>query len=211
MHEIKTLHEIENVDCFFVDVYGVLYDGRNYYPWALNICKELLQQGKQIYILSNATTVSSHFIEKHAHLGLIQGIHYTDIITSGDVFKDKLEHGYLNELIGSEGKWTLIGRSNERLMSSIQDRFTPKMCQASLVYFGALQENGKTFATIDPYLPHVLEALEYQLPAICANPDYYAFDGSFKHVVQGSLAKWYDEQFLLLGQASLQMLCKQPR
>lgn len=194
LHQINSLTDIRDADCFFVDVYGVLYDGRAYYPRALDICRQLMENGQAIYVLSNATTVSSHFIEKHARLGFIKGVHYTDIITSGDVFQQKLENGFLNEVVGPNGKWTLIGRPNERLMASVMNRFTPDMDKAAVVYFGALQENGRTFASIDPYLPHTQEALKHHLPVICANPDYYAFDGDFKHVVQGSLAKWYEEQ-----------------
>ncbi len=194
MHQINSLTDIKDADCFFVDVYGVLYDGRAYYPWALDICHRLMENGQAIYVLSNATTVSSHFIEKHARLGFIKGVHYTDIITSGDVFGQKLKNGFLNDVVGPDGKWTLIGRPNDRLMAPVIDRFTPEMDKAAVVYFGALQENGRTFATIDPYLPRTQEALKHHLPAICANPDYYAFDGDFKHVVQGSLAQWYEEQ-----------------
>ncbi len=191
--QLNSLTDLTDVDCFFVDVYGVLYNGQAYYPWALDICRRLIQSGKTIYILSNATTVSDHFIEKHAQLGFIKGVHYTDIITSGDVLRHKLEHGFLTDIVGSTGLWTLIGRPNERLTERVADRFTPDMDKASVIYLGALQENGQGFATIDPFLPAVQKALAKHLPIICANPDYFAFAGDFKHVVQGYLAKWYED------------------
>lgn len=197
MQQISSLTDIASLaDVFFIDVYGVLWNGQAYYPKALQICETLLKQGKKIYVLSNATTVGSHFKEKHALKGFVQGIHYTDVITSGDVMKDKLEkQHFMDEVTGSdEGLWTLIGRPNERLLSSVMNRYTNDMDKASAVYFGSLEKEGHFFETIDPYLPTAMRALQKGLPVICANPDYFAFIGDRKHVGQGFLARWYESQ-----------------
>ncbi len=193
LSRINSLQEISDVDCFFVDVYGVLYDGQTYYPSALDICKQMIRCGKQVYILSNLTSISSYFIKKHSSFGFIKGVHYTDITTSGDILKNKLDNGFLTQITGAQGKWSLIGCPNELLMGGVMERFTPDFQEASVIYLGSLQENEKKFATIDPFLPNLSKALKRHIPLICANPDYYALDGSFKHVTQGALAKWYED------------------
>lgn len=200
MQTINSLIDIANsVDVFFIDVFGVLWSGEAFYPDALNVCEQLMRLNKCIYILSNATTINEHFKEKHTANGFIQGIHYTDVITSGDVLKNKLDtQHFLDEVTGSEfGKYLLVGRPNDKLLASVLSRQTSNIDEAKAIYLGALQTKDSTqdihYATIDPFVPMVEEALKKGLPAICSNPDYFAFHGTFRHVTQGSLGKWYEE------------------
>ena len=196
MQVITSLLQIsDTVDVFFIDVYGVLWSGEKFYPPALEVCQKLLKLGKRIYILSNATTVGTHFKEKRAKDGFIQGVHYTDVITSGDVMKNKLEtQNFLNEVIGNDsGKYLLIGLPNDRLLKSVLDRQTLDVNKAQTVYIGALRGNGVYYTDLSPYLDIAQKALEKGLPAICSNPDYFAFHGNLKHVTSGSLGKWYEE------------------
>lgn len=196
MKVITSLLQIaDETDAFFIDVYGVLWSGEAFYPPALEICQKLITMGKKIYVLSNATTIGSHFKEKREKDGFIQGIHYTDVITSGDVMKNKLEtQGFLNEVIGNDyGKYLLIGLPNDRLLKSVLDRQTLNVNEAEAVYIGALRGNGVYYTDLSPYLEVAQKALSRGLPAICSNPDYFAFHGNLKHVTSGSLGKWYEE------------------
>lgn len=194
MQKIDSLMKVPDVDAFFIDVYGVLYDGLHYYPRAVATCRQLMKKGVRVYVVSNATTVSSYFKQKHAQKGFIQWKDYTDVVTSGDVLKAQLEQGFLDTVAGKRGKWTLMGRPNPLLTESIAARWTDDMDKAQAVYVGALEENGRYFATLSRYLPTAKKALKLGLPIICANPDYYAFEKDFKHVVQGLLAKWYEDK-----------------
>ena len=196
MQVITSLLQISNsTDVFFIDVYGVLWSGEEFYPSALEVCKKLISIGKRIYVLSNATTIGSHFKEKRAKDGFIQGIHYTDVITSGDVLKNKLDtQNFLNEVIGNEkGKYLLIGLPNEHLLESVLNRQTLDADKAQAVYIGALRGHNIYYTDLSPYLNIAQKALEKGLPAICSNPDYFAFHGNLKHVTSGSLGKWYEE------------------
>lgn len=194
LHPINSLMELPEIESFLIDVFGVLYNGVSYYPHALEITRKLKEQGKKITVISNATTVGDYFIEKHEKLGFIKGVHYDDIVTSGDVLKKKLADGFLDEVAGKKGTYALIGRANDRLLADVLSRQVDEIKDASAIYLGALQVNDQYFATIDPFIPYAQEALDLGLPAICANPDYYAFKEDFKHVVQGLLAKWYEDR-----------------
>ena len=196
MQVITSLLQIaEKTDVFFIDVYGVLWSGEKFYPSALDVCQKLIEMGKKTYVLSNATTIGSHFKEKREKDGFIQGIHYTDVITSGDVMKNKLEkQGFLNELIGNDyDKYLLVGLPNDRLLQSVLNRQTLNINEARAVYIGALRGNGIYYTDLSPYLDVAQKALAKGLPAICSNPDYFAFHGDLKHVTSGSLGKWYEE------------------
>ena len=200
MQQINSLLDIaDSVDAFFIDVFGVLWDGGAFYPDALTVCEKLIKQGKSIYILSNTTTISSHFKEKHIPHGFLQDVHYTDVISSGDVCKYKLENeNLMDELTKSKnGKYLLIGRPNDQLLASVLSRQTLDVNEADAVYFGALQEKKgdqlimhETTANFEPLAQ---QAIDRHLPALCSNPDYFAFNQGFKYATQGSLAKWYEE------------------
>ena len=197
MQTIDSLSALaDKIDVFFIDVYGVLWNGKAFYPKALEICQDLIKQGKRIYILSNATTIGSHFKEKHISNGFLQGVHYTDVITSGDVLKDKLEReDFLTQVAGSnKGKYLLIGLPNDRLLGSVLSRQTLNVDEAAVVYIGALRTaDYQYYETLAPFLDLAQKALEKKLPAICSNPDYYAFHGKMKHVTSGLLGKWYED------------------
>lgn len=197
MQTIDSLSALaDKIDVFFIDVYGVLWNGKAFYPKALEICQDLIKQGKRIYILSNATTIGSHFKEKHISNGFLQGVHYTDVITSGDVLKDKLEReDFLTQVAGSnKGKYLLIGLPNDRLLSSVLSRQTLNVDEAAVVYIGALRTaDYQYYETLAPFLDLAQKALDKKLPAICSNPDYYAFHGKMKHVTSGLLGKWYED------------------
>ena len=197
MQTIDSLSALaDKIDVFFIDVYGVLWNGKAFYPKALEICQDLIKQGKRIYILSNATTIGSHFKEKHISNGFLQGVHYTDVITSGDVLKDKLEReDFLTQVAGSnKGKYLLIGLPNDRLLGSVLSRQTLNVDEAAVVYIGALRTaDYQYYETLAPFLDLAQKALDKKLPAICSNPDYYAFHGKMKHVTSGLLGKWYED------------------
>jgi len=65
--------------------------------------------------------------------------------------------------------------------------------EAQAVYIGALRGQGVYYTDLSPYLDVAQKALEKGLPAICSNPDYFAFHGDLKHVTSGALGKWYEE------------------
>lgn len=200
MKKIKSLLDITSFyHVFIIDVFGVLWDGKAFYPSALKVCQELMSLGKKIYILSNATTISSHFKEKHKKNGFIQGEHYTDVITSGDVFQYKLiQENFLDKVAGSAtGKYLLIGRPNDKLLASVLDRQTDRVEEASAVYLGALEVKdslrNERFKKITSFLPIMQKVLDKKLPVICSNPDFFSMIGAEKYVTQGSLAQYYEQ------------------
>ena len=200
MKDINSLLDIaDTTDAFFIDVFGVLWDGFVFYPKALNICQQLIKRKKRIYVLSNTTMLGSHFKEKHISHGFIQGVHYTDVITSGDVLKYALERQYfLDTLLNSKtAKFLLIGRPNDSVLASVLHRQTQDITQAKAVYIGSLQlyQNNTWVSQLDiqPFIPFAQKALDHNIPCICANPDYFAFVNNQKIVTQGNLAQWYED------------------
>jgi ribonucleotide monophosphatase NagD (HAD superfamily) len=84
--EIKKniLDLIDLYDSFFVDMYGVLYDGVSLYSDTLDTMKKLRSFGKKIIILSNSTQVALDAKLGYSQRGMFDGIHYDEVITSGE-------------------------------------------------------------------------------------------------------------------------------
>ena len=197
---INSLLDIaDQVDTFFLDMFGVLWDGEQFYPQALTACQQLMQQHKKVYILTNTTMGAAEFRQQYLPFNLIPGVHYTDVLTSGDVLQDQLDHhAVLDKITSSKsGKYFVIGLPNNVAFHNFVSRQASKISEAKAIYFGASQiKQGNKYVrleTLDIFLPQLEQGLALNLPAICANPDYFAFVGQKKCLTQGSLGKWYED------------------
>ncbi len=196
-HEIKkidNIFDVPNVNAFFFDMYGVLWDGVGLYDDVASVLIQLREEGKKVYILSNQTVTRECFIEKRAKQGLVWGLHYDDVITSGEVCLQALKKGLFERLTGKQDYcFCEIGLPNKALFESFKSHETDSVEQADVIYIGSLP--GTSRFKLDENLLEPLEkALNRQLPAICANPDVYVMDGATKHFAQGKMARWYEEQ-----------------
>lgn len=191
---IASLREItDEFDTFFVDMYGVIWDGSDVYPGVKEVFAELRGLGKKIIILSNATTVSPHFMDKMNEKGFLRGVHYDDFVTSGDLLAGKLAKGYFEKITGKK-RYTfyIIGRNNPLLFFDVFEHQIYDLKKADLIYIGSLTVNGIVPLNLDRFLPELEVAVKLGKPAVCANPDLFAFKGEIKHCTGGSAAEWYE-------------------
>ncbi|MGN1063299.1 MAG: TIGR01459 family HAD-type hydrolase [Alphaproteobacteria bacterium] len=190
---LSSLNDItDKYDTFFVDMYGVLWDGVTLYDGVTELFTSLHACGKRIYILSNATTLGQVMAQKAADKGLKIGAHYDGFITSGDTLADKLQHGFFGEIAGrSDYHFYTIGRDNPLLFKNETAHRTTDLSDADFVYVGSLLVNGVLPFDLSAFEPDLKAALAHHLPLVCANPDLEAFREHHKHLTGGSAAKWY--------------------
>ena len=195
MRTIQSLCDIaDQAQTFFLDLYGVIFNGQTFYPKGLDVLQKLKAQGKKIAILSNSTLMTEDLEKRYTPLGLLKGTHYDQIISSGALFKKWLETtDYLDKIAGKEGLLYVIGLNHPMLFEPVQNRVTTDIQKASVVYVSHLRDHGALCSTLDIFLPEAQCALDKGLPMICANPDYFAFEGKTRYVTPGSLARWYEE------------------
>lgn len=178
----------------FFDLWGVLWDGNQFYPYVLDTLKELKAVGKHIYILSNSTELSAYSIPQKEKKGLILGVHYDDYITSGDACRFMIQEGLFEQLTSlKKPACYTVGRSNPALFKGASIRSVKDVSRADIIYLSGLDLNGVAVTTIDPFIPFMREALEKKLPAVCANPDYTYMKGDVSFPANGALGKWYEE------------------
>jgi HAD superfamily hydrolase (TIGR01459 family) len=181
-------------DTIFTDMFGVIWDGDTFFDGVLNTLAKLKTAGKKIYIISNATTVGTLMSEKAERAGLILDTHFDGFITSGDTLKNQLSNGFFEQISGKNNyQFYIIGRDNPLLFQNISHHQTRSLDEADFVYISSLIINGVHPQSLDAFMPDLERALSLNLPAVCANPDFFAFYKELKYYTGGSAAKWYEE------------------
>jgi HAD superfamily hydrolase (TIGR01459 family) len=218
----KSLNDIYHLyDSFLVDVYGVIYDGRDLYPGVLDTLAKIKGSGRSVIILSNTSLVASVCMEKYARYGLLRGVHYDEFISSGEAFRRTISHHIPN----SQSCCQLFIRNVEMFMDSdiVETR---TLQEADFAYAGFLDKVRMSFSIDDAYkkngekvaiedvtsvdvhdlagLEEVAETLDTCLqhgkPLVVVNPDIFAVeyacgrDGLQRRPVicQGAIGEFYE-------------------
>lgn len=82
---------VDSYDAFFVDVYGVIFNGIRVYDEALSALDYLKKAGKSVIILSNTTELSESAKIGYTRRGLVAGQHYDKFVTSGEFLNRSLK------------------------------------------------------------------------------------------------------------------------
>ena len=119
--KIERIQELKDkYDVFLFDAYGVFWDGFKMIKCTVEDMEALVKAGKRVIIVSNATGLSESAEKSYEKKGLKKGVHYTDFLTSGEVFKLMIENGKIKERLGIKGRKVKIyvhGKPNNALFT----------------------------------------------------------------------------------------------
>ena len=183
--KIQGLNEISNkYDIYFVDLWGVMHNGVECYPEAINVLEKLKKNNKKIILISNAPRPNKTvnlFLEK---IGLSKSL-YDLLVTSGDVTQE-----YLGSKL-EQGKFFHLGPDRDR------DLFVNTGAQlANKEDCNEVVCTGLTFSEtedIQDYESILNFFKEKKIPMTCANPDEVVIRGTKLEYCAGALAKKYEE------------------
>ncbi len=193
---ITSVHEIKDCDCYFLDMYGLLWDGSNFYDGTLDFLKNLKASGKKIVLLSNATVLKRPFIESQKKKGLIEGVHFDDVLTSGETFHHVVNDGFFEKITGKKDyRFFVVGTPNIPLFEKVSLHQTEELEKADCIYLSGLgavtpQEGEARFKEQALLLN---KAKSLGLKAVCANPDLTFMSKGEQVLTQGSTGKYYEE------------------
>lgn len=203
----------DKFEILLVDAYGVFWNGKDFYTDSREVLAQQVQQGKQVIIVSNTTALSDAAIKSYTQKGLIQGKHYTDFITSGDVARS----AFMNDNIAINGhNIYMFGTPNLKIFENTPFNIVDSIANADAFYISVpqLSENQvselelyeKSFyrspkglfdsVIADPFIHDLKKLYLAGLPAINANPDFTASEkdefGDVHFVIrQGTIAEIY--------------------
>lgn len=183
----------DKFDVFLLDIYGVIWNGKEPVKGALEAMEALKKAGKTVILLSNGTQRSASAEESNARRGFIKGRHYDRIVTSGDLAYETFSDD------DRRLKFYQFGRRSEALFADSCYEELAKPDDADFVYIGVPQtfdgEIWRDYLTLEPFEKELKALYEKDLPLICANPDMRAHEKQFAEAVirQGSVARYYED------------------
>ena len=185
-----------------IDAYGVFNFGQGISPNAIATFKQWLEEGKKVFILSNTTALNEGAIKSYAKKGVIKGVHYTDMMTSGQYASEDIQAGNLPV----NGKnYYVFGTANFKSTNPVPAIFegseyknVANIADADFIYCGIPQlknESGEVYDTTEAedFRTMVKELAQSGKPMVCANPDKTANEGGRFVVRQGTIAEMYEQ------------------
>lgn len=193
---------MENKSIIIVDAYGVFNFGQGISIPVLKEFQKWIAEGKRVYILSNTTATNVNAEKSYAKKGVIKGVDYTDLLTSGQYAAEDIQAGKLP----IEGKkYFVFGTANFKSTNPIPSLFEGSSYQcvdsleeADFIYCGIPQltnEDGEKYDSVElsDFASMVKELVASGKTLVCANPDKRANEGGRFVVRQGSIAELYEE------------------
>lgn len=193
---------VHHFNAILLDAYGVFWNGnaQGLIPGAKETMAALVKQEKTIGILSNSTQLSHNEKIKFEKHGLIEGLHYHFIVTSGQMVRKLILSENLPFPIRNK-KYILSGPVHpyfsppQHLFAKSSFSETNDYNNADFIYIHTPHIHGKDQTDPSAFKKMCHDMVAAKLPIFCSNPDGYAHEGSPPQLVvrQGTIARMCEE------------------
>jgi len=181
---INSLKDIgSRYQCWLVDVWGVMHNGRDAFPAAVAATHTFREKGGIVVLLSNSPRPTPTFQEQLRGLGVPDDA-YDAIVTSGDLTRHELRKR-------AGARVFHIGPDRDRSIFDSLDLALADPEDAELVVCSNLFDDETE--TPDDYGDLLRNLAARELPMICANPDHQVERGSDLFYCAGALAAIYEK------------------
>lgn len=193
MRHLHGLGEIAGeYDGFVLDLWGVVHDGVQPYPGALECLAALAAAGKSCVMLSNAPRRANAVRDQLRGMA-VPDAHYAGIMTSGEATYQMLQDRP-DEWYRGLGHTVLhLGPDRDRgVYAGLGITEVADPAEAGFVLNTGPDDLAGP-ADVAAYEPVLRAAAALQLPMICANPDLEVIRGGVRMICAGTLALRYLE------------------
>ncbi len=194
MYFYHSISEISSrYDAFIVDLWGVIHDGKQLYPHALDALKGLKAAGKTVLFLSNAPRRAARICEALTAMGITEN-YYDGVVSSGELCYQALAFPKEEPFITlSKGSYAVIGPARDRgVLAGSGLVETDKLEEAGFIVAVGFDRDD---SSLDEKIPELHTALTAGIPMICANPDKLVVKQTGERsLCAGVLAALYEEQ-----------------
>jgi HAD superfamily hydrolase (TIGR01459 family) len=182
----------ERYDGFVLDLWGVIHDGVNAFPHAVDCLAQLRAAGKRTLLLSNVPRPNAAVQTMMRRMGIDDSL-YTDILTSGEAVRRALQSP-------PDLWWAELG---QRVFHLGPERDRPVL-EGLLLTIAASPADADFVLNTGPddhrnpsdmaqFEPVLRDCARYRLKMICGNPDLVVIRGGVRVLCAGSLAVRYQE------------------
>ena len=179
-------------DGFVLDLWGVIHDGVNAFPHAVETLRQLKAAGKRTLLLSNVPRPNDAVMTMMNRMGIDESLH-TGILTSGEAVRRALR-------TPPDLWWAQLGT---RVFHLGPDRDKPVLAGLPLTVAATPAEADFVLNTgpddhrnpsdMNEFEPTLAECARHGLRMICANPDLEVIRGGVRVLCAGALAVRYAE------------------
>ncbi len=184
---------IDNYDIFILDQWGVLHDGKRGYKHSIKCVDNLFQNNKKLIIISNSSRRKENTVKRLPKLGF-NSKYFLEIMTSGEMIWQSLykkNHNFIKKI--KKNCYFIYDQSKNDSKDFIKGleryNFVKKIEDADFILACSTTPG---LNTID-YVPILIQAIEKDLPFVCANPDYETVENSSNNLIicMGAIAELY--------------------
>ena len=175
-------------DGFVLDLWGVVHDGIEPYPGALDCLARLRAAGKATVLLSNAPRRAAVVIEAMAAMGIPRDC-YGAVLSSGEATWHALRYRADPWHAALGRRFHLIGGAGDRgLLDGLDIEEAARAGAADFILNIGVVGDDETVAIYESALA---EGAAAGVPMVCANPDLEVIRGGRRVVCAGLLAARY--------------------
>lgn len=189
IRNISRLSEvISNYKVILVDQWGVMHNGHNSFPQALQCLEQCVSIGCKVISISNSSRKKTESEQLLSDLGFVKNIHYHDVVTSGETVYQRLPY-YLSKY--GKHVWSINWTSEEPLLAD--SPFIKEYDQSEADWI--LCSGVPIGYSIKDFHPLLLQAIDKNIPLVCANPDILTLSVDNKlNNCPGAFAVFYENQ-----------------
>jgi HAD superfamily hydrolase (TIGR01459 family) len=177
-------------DGFVLDLWGVIHDGVNAFPHAVDCLSHLRDAGKKTLLLSNVPRPNDAVRTMMRRIGIEDSL-YTDILTSGEAVRRALR-------FPPDAWWSALG-SRVYHLGPERDRPVLEGLPLTIVATPAEAEfvlntgpdDHRNPSDMNEFEPTLQDCATHHLPMICGNPDLEVIRDGVRVLCAGSLALRY--------------------
>lgn len=182
----------EHYDGFVLDLWGVIHDGINAFPHAVDTLRHLRAANKRTLLLSNVPRPNAAVQTMMQRMGIEDAL-YTDILTSGEAVRRALQSP-------PDLWWAELGQRVFHLgpardlpvLEGLKLERVPEPADADFV-LNTGPDDHRNPSDMNEFEPVLQDCATHALPMICANPDLEVIRGGVRVLCAGSLALRYQE------------------
>lgn len=182
----------ERYDGFVLDLWGVIHDGVNAFPHAVETLRHIRDTGKRVLLLSNVPRPNDAVRTMMRRMGIEDAL-YTDILTSGEAVRRSL-------ISPPDLWWTQLGsrmyhlgpERDRPVYEGLPITVVDRPSEADFV-LNTGPDDHRNPSDMAEFEADLKECAEHRLKMICANPDLVVIRGGVRILCAGALAARYRE------------------
>lgn len=185
----------DKFDVFFFDAWGVFNIGGTISKSAVAVMADLQTRGKSVSIMSNTPQSAAGVTAHYGKSGLIPGVHYQNIFSSGQLCMDIARRGE----IPAPGKkyyvaWDYTcglpgGGASYDMFAGTDYSKVADISSADFVYLDFPRAASNLITDEKLMEPELSKVIAAGKPVICTNPDLHACHGNEFVIMQGTPAR----------------------